>query len=223
MNRSFQAFTILIISLAGAVVSVTWSMPAAKISRVPAKSAAVVTAKVEAKPSITIVETATVVPTYESSCGYDATTGAIYTCPSEQSAIVNSPQVQPANAWKNRVEVTAKEIQSAMEFFASKDFADSVDQWVRLANRPELVAEGPMGNWMDEIDTTVEVAATAPVEPALEVTSDVKPNQVVLQSAASTLDAFADLLHKTARDLSRVAEQSVAKSNTSGSDSQIVR
>lgn len=197
MNRSLQAFTILIISLAGAVVSVTWSMPTAKLSQLPAKEVVVHATAAEIQPPAAQVAEA-VAPTIE--------------------VVAEVPVIR--HHWTPAISKLQSQLEGALSIVRSGEFQSQLQSWHTLANRPELVAEGPMGTWIAAIDGD---AAIAPVEPASAQAEEEKPDAIALKATARTLHSLADLLHHAAQDLSRVAEQTVAKSNTGDATESVVR
>lgn len=197
MNRSLQAFTILIISLAGAVVSVTWSMPTAKLSQLPAKEVVARATAKEISPPVAPVAVA-IAPTIE--------------------VVAEVPVIR--HDWTPAISKLQSQLEGALSIVHSGEFQSQLQSWHALANRPELVAEGPMGTWIAAIDGD---AAIAPVEPASAPAEEAKPDAVALKATARTLHSLADLLHHAAQDLSRVAEQTVAKSNTGDTTESVVR
>ncbi|MGV3608814.1 MAG: hypothetical protein ACO1RA_20590 [Planctomycetaceae bacterium] len=197
MNRSLQAFTILIISLAGAVVSVTWSMPTAKLSQLPAKEVVARATAAEISPPVAPVAEA-IAPTIK--------------------VVAEVPVIR--HDWTPAISQLQSQLEGALSIVRSGEFQSQLQSWHALANRPELVAEGPMGTWIAAIDGD---AAIAPVEPASAPAEEAKPDAVVLKATARTLHSLADLLHHAAQDLSRVAEQTVAKSNTGDATDSVVR
>jgi len=197
MNRSLQAFTILIISLAGAVVSVTWSMPTAKLSQLPAKEVVIHATAAEIQPPAAPVAEAV------------APAGEVVT----EVAVVRQD-------WTPAISKLQSQLEGALSIVRSGDFQTQLQSWHALANRPELVAEGPMGTWIAAMDSDVGIA---PAEPVVASAEEAKPDAIALKATARTLHSLADLLHHAAQDLSRVAEQTVAKSNTSDAAESVVR
>lgn len=198
MNRSLQAFTILIISLAGAVVSVTWSMPTAKLSQLPAKEVVARATAAEIQPPAVQV--------------------AEEIAPHVSEVVTEVAAVR--QDWTPAISKLQSQLEGALAIARSDNFQTQLQSWHALANRPELVAEGPMGTWIAALDGEEQIA---PAESVSTPAAEEKPDAIVLKATARTLHSLADLLHHAAQDLSRVAEQTVAKSNTSDTAESVVR
>lgn len=78
MNRSIQALTVLVVSLAGAMLAITW-VPSAPVQRVSATSA-MPGPSPSARLTAEMVSTSSATCRYEDGCGYDRSTGKIYGC-----------------------------------------------------------------------------------------------------------------------------------------------
>ncbi len=78
MNRSIQALTVLVVSLAGAMLAITWvpSAPVQRVSATHAMSGPSPSARLTAE----MVSTSSATCRYQDGCGYDRSTGKIYGC-----------------------------------------------------------------------------------------------------------------------------------------------
>lgn len=212
MNRSFQAVSILIISLAGALVSVTWSSTPLQIPSVQGATASNSKPQAHSGPATSSAEPVKVALRYEEGCGHDQSTGQVYTAPvptAPVTEVANAPVKTPVTV-PTDLDAKWHQLVAAGNFVASPEFATQfsgfVSHWSHLANRPELPGSEQVDRWLEDFDF-------AP--PAAVATSAPSATQRNLAAAtATTLDALANYLHARADDLHRTAQQNVAKSNT---------